>query len=290
MAALKLDQNQAKARFQSFRITLPAASGSQHPGPAVASALRASGPGMARPAASAPPMTIPPAFFLAASSARADVDAQAQWSRDYGDYIDAICKAIDLAHGIWMLTAKLRNVRIDGPIAVGLPGCLDGPELEAHINIFMLGAAAGLRGKGQLATKAIAQGVSKAFKMYQDGVTVPQLPWYPSFALVSGAAAPPTSNVPTPLLSLPSTGLSRLQCTSVVSLMKAGLSGASFPYSSELFTCVADAFEKAVMLWISAQQVTRVMGTGPVPGFRPPLMPGGPVVGGSIIAAPRHFA
>src|SRR6185503_21239842 len=51
---------------------------------------------------------------------------------------------------------------------------------------------------------AVAKGVSKCFKDWQDKVMVPGLPWYPAFAAFPGPMAPPMPNIPMPLIACPS--------------------------------------------------------------------------------------
>lgn len=308
MAQLNLDSNVAKLRFQSFRLTVPPPQSLNRPGPAVAQrantgAARAgisgtfssgASPGSSQSSASgatATPMTVPPALFLAASNSRADVDRQAGWTQEYGDYINAICDAIRLAHGQWKLQARLKNLRINASTALGGPGCVEGPELESMIkNGPGVAAGRGLFGSAGRATNAIARGISRAFKEYQDAIIVPGLAWYPAFVAFPGPMAPPMPNVPVPLISLPSVHLPRLRQDVVAAYMKSELGAASFPFSNELFISIADAFEKAMMIWIPAQMVMLVLGKGPVPTFAPPYVPVGPVVGGEIISQAGHFA
>ena len=42
-------------------------------------------------------------------------------------------------------------------------------------------------------------------------------------------------------------------------------------------------------IWQVSTMVTQVTGTGPVPTFAPPYVPGGPVVGGTAIMSPGGF-
>ena len=308
MPQLNLDSNVAKLRFQSFRLTVPPPESVNRPGPAVAqrantgaaravaggrfsSGASATGSQASGSGATATPMTVPPALFLAASNSRADVDRQAAWTQEYSEYINAICDAIRLAHGQWKVQAKLRNLRINASTALGGPGCVEGPELESMIkNGPGVVSGRGLFGSAARATNAIARGISKAFKEYQDHITVPGLAWYPSFVAFPGPMAPPMPNVPVPLVSMPSTHLPRLRQDVVAGYMKSELGAASFPFSNELFVSIADAFEKAVMIWIPTQMVMLVLGKGPIPTFAPPYVPVGPVVGGDIISRPGHFA
>jgi hypothetical protein len=56
-----------------------------------------------------------------------------------------------------------------------------------------------------------------------------------------------------------------------------------------LFDALATVLALSFTLWLAAQQVSLVLGTGPIPTFAPPLVPAGPVVAGQTIAAPGHL-
>jgi hypothetical protein len=46
----------------------------------------------------------------------------------------------------------------------------------------------------------------------------------------------------------------------------------------------------AFMVWLPMQMVMNVLGNGPVPGYAPPFVPVGPVVGGDNLAIPGSLA
>ena len=76
------------------------------------------------------------------------------------------------------------------------------PELESDIkNAPMVASFDGNKKKHR---DAVAKGVSKCYKDWQDQVTVPGLPWYPAFAAFPGPMAPPMPNIPVPLIACPS--------------------------------------------------------------------------------------
>src|SRR4029077_622845 len=106
--------------------------------------------------------------------------------------------AVVFAHTKWKALAKFKDIKIMAIAAIGAPGCLDGPELEADIKTAPTCAAfSGSKAKHR---DAVAKGVSKCFKDWQGMVTVPGLPWYPAFAAFPGPMAPPMPNIPTPLI------------------------------------------------------------------------------------------
>jgi hypothetical protein len=93
--------------------------------------------------------------------------------------------------------------------------------------------------------------------------------------------APPMPNVPSPFSIL----LHDANATSPSNLkmaMRSSLHG-NMDYCMEFFESVATAFQLPLFTWKMAQQVTRVMGTGPIPTFAPPYVPAGPVIGGWIV-------
>ena len=98
----------------------------------------------------------------------------------------------------WRLQAHFCNIQIMGQTAIGNPGCLQGPDLEPWI----LQAPGIYNASGYFKTlaTAVADGVASNFKQWQDGVSVPGLPWYPMFVAVAAPFAPPTPNIPMPLM------------------------------------------------------------------------------------------
>ena len=43
---------------------------------------------------------------------------------------------------------------------------------------------------------------------------------------------------------------------------------------------------RCLRMWLPQQMVVKVLGKGPVPTYKPPYVPVGPVVGGEVIEAP----
>lgn len=124
------------------------------------------------------------------------------------NFRNRLLKAVEYAHGMWRLQARFRNLIINGPTALGSPGCLAGPSLAPTIRSAPdVGTASGLE---EEIVDAVADGVSAAFAAWQGAVTVPGLPWYPAFAAWPGPMAPPTPNVPHPLIACVSGQSARL--------------------------------------------------------------------------------
>lgn len=199
---------------------------------------------------------------------------------------DAVTHAVDM----WKIMAGFRNVRIQGPTAIGTPGCLDGPELAPHVRtapsvVGWIDDEADLR-------DAVAEGVSGCFRTWQDSVMVPGLPWYPAFAAWPGPAAPPMPNVPSPLVALPGFGEAMITVPgNLESALIARLpDGLRVPAVERLMNALSLVLSLAFNTWLVSSQVMLVMGQGPVPTFAPPMVPVGPVMNGTIIPSAGHLA
>lgn len=273
---------QAKLRFCSFNLKLHAIAGSAGSAaslPGRSSAARR-GEAAAQQAGQAP-LPVPPALFRPASNQPADVAQQHKMHKIYSDYIDGISKAIVQAFDLWRVQAFLKGVVINGPTAIG--GSLEGPALEPHILAFAPSQSP-LHGS---VSPAIAKGISAAWLQTQRSVSVPGLPWYPSFAAFPGPLAPPTPNIPSPFVSL-TQDLSPTAAPALKQSMQSNLAG-RVEFAAELLDAMAFSFSLAIFTWRATQMVMMVLGKGPVPTFAPPYVPVGPVVGGDNIPTPGHL-
>ncbi len=208
-------------------------------------------------------------------------------SADQAAVIDAIKPAVKQAVDMWKISAHFSDLTIMAVSAVGAPGCLDGPELESHIRIHP--KVQSLSGLARDMANGIAEGFSDNFFLWQNAVTVPGLPWYPAFAAFPGPIAPPMPNVPMPLISCVSARASKIMVHSeiadaITQALPAPLSG-----ETAFINRVATGLALAASTWLGSAQVMNVLGHGQVPSFAPPYVPVGPVVGGTIIAAPGHL-
>jgi hypothetical protein len=60
-------------------------------------------------------------------------------------------------------------------------------------------------------------------------------------------------------------------------------------HHKELFDAIAQGVAACFLSWLPQQQVSLVLGKGPIPTFAPPFVPAGPVVAGDVISAPGHL-
>jgi hypothetical protein len=115
----------------------------------------------------------------------------------------------------------------------------------------------------------------EAFLDWADNVTIPGLPWYPAFALVSTSEAPEMPNVSTPLASLLSTGAVSMTPPSLAQALRSGLPGTEPSSAEAAITTFATEWGATFAVFVSTAMVQNVMGSGPVPS------PPGMVIGGS---------
>lgn len=191
---------------------------------------------------------------------------------------------------MWRLQAHFANIQIMGQSAIGVPGCLQGPDLKPWI----LQAPSVYNSTGLLKTLAdsVADAVSTNFKQWADFVTVPGLPWYPMFVAVASPFAPPTPNIPMPLVVCVSQNFSKLASPiQVETAIKSRLPDNFRIAEMDMFVYILSVhLANYFMQWMSSQNVMMVMGMGPVPTFNPPYVPVGPVVSGYVIPSPGHLA
>lgn len=203
---------------------------------------------------------------------------------------DKLLQAIKYGVDHWRLQAHFTNIQIMGQTAIGQAGCLQGPSLKPWI----LQAPGIYNAVGYFRTlaNAVADTVDNNFKQWQDFVTVPGLPWYPMFLAVGAPLAPPTPNIPMPLMVCVSQNFSKLASPSQLE------SGIRSNLPSEFKIAEMDMFIYMLSVsimsyfvqWMGSQNVMMVMGMGPVPTFNPPYVPVGPVVNGYVIPSPGHLA
>jgi hypothetical protein len=202
--------------------------------------------------------------------------------RQVEEFIDGICEAICSAWDQWQRQAALVGVMIEGAVASG--GRVLSPRWEP---LLLAGAPKGTVW-AQKRSAAIAGALGAAWTQYQASISVPGLPWYPSFTAVAGPVAPRTPNDPSPLAALTQTTapLSRLR---LQNQMTAGLQDRANLCDWEVFAAIAAAFERCFWRWCRSTLVTMVMGSGPAPAYSPPEVPAGPVVGGAANMIPGGF-
>lgn len=196
-------------------------------------------------------------------------------------YVSSMSNAILQALQLWRSTARLEGVRINGPVATG--GRLVTDPLEPLI---LARAPAGW----EVYSRAVAAGVHNQLRQFANEVSVPGLRWYPSFAAWPGPKAPPTPNVPSPLILLSAVASRNLTAGALTAAIFDKLPNPKPPCGKEVAIALAAGLEKALLAWLAAQPVSMVMGMGFVPTFAPPYVPVGPVVMGDNLPTPGHLA
>lgn len=178
----------------------------------------------------------------------------------------------------WLNSARVRGDRchVNFDVASSGPGVVTGTLPNGRVEQALLDAGA---------EADVASGWDDAFagawQTWVDGLTIPGLPWYPLFLTVPGPAAPVTPNVETPLGSLVSTGLWALHVDALDAALNAYIGDpASEPGAPEALRAFAAEISGRFHSNLG-YLLTGVLGTGPVPSYSPPLVPAGPVVGGS---------
>lgn len=263
----------ARLKFTSFNIKVPqgwrdpSGEAADHYGKAFKPEEKMTQPGM--------PMLVQPA-----SLNKYHTDTQKMHVSKIGGYIDAWCDAICSAWGQWQSLASMTGVMINAITAT--LGQVVGPPLTPLI----LASAPKASAMEMKYSNVIATVIGTTWLQYTATIKVPGLPWYPAFAAFPSPVAPPTPNVPCPVITLtqvpPQPAMMKQQ-------MVGQLADPQAPFHSELFEAICDAFDKCFKIWQTSTMVTNVLGTGPVPTFAPPYVPVGPVVGGVGTMTPGGF-
>jgi hypothetical protein len=268
-------QNLAKAKFISFKTTLPT-DWKQPQGEA--------GKQYTRAFKSSELVGIPPAppMFVPATVNKYHTDTAKKIGDQFATYIDGICSAICSAWSQWQSTAVMTGVMVNAVTAT--LGQVVGPP---WLPLIMASAPKGTPAEARF-SNAIATAISNGWMAYQSTIKIPGLPWYPAFAAFPGPFAPPTPNVPCPVIALTQVTVS-VSANALSGSMVGLLGDPTALHHKQLFDSVADAFEKCFMTWQTSTQVTNVLGAGPIPTFAPPFVPVGPVVGGVGNMPPGGF-
>lgn len=214
-----------------------------------------------------------PPLFQPATLNKYHTDTQKMHIAKIGAFIDKTCDAIASAWGQWQNMASMAGIVINAVTATA--GQMVGPPLTPII------LAQGAKGSPMETkyTTVIANVIGTAWLSYTATIKVPGLPFYPAFAMFPSPVAPPTPNVPFPLVALTQVTAS-IMPMAMKSQMVGMLADPTAPFHKELFESICDAFDKMFQVWQKTTMVTNVLGTGPVPSFAPPYSPAGPVVGG----------
>jgi hypothetical protein len=223
-----------------------------------------------------------PPLFRPASLNRYHTDAQKMHIAKYGEFIDGICDAICGAWGQWQNVASMTGIMVNAITAS--MGQVVGPPLTPMI--MMQGPKSSPMQMKYL--NAIANVIGPAWLSYTATIKIPGLPFYPAFAMFPSPVAPPTPNVPFPVIALTQVKVS-LTPALMKQQMVAQLADPRAPYHNELFESVCDAFDKMFTIWQTTTMVTNVLGGGAVPSMALPVPVPGPVTGGFASMPPGGF-
>jgi hypothetical protein len=203
---------------------------------------------------------------------------------------DKLISAVRYGVDMWRLQAHFCNIQIMGQTAIGTSGCLQGPSLKPWI--LQAPGIYNTTGYFRTLATAVAEAVDSNFRQWQEGVTVPGLPWYPMFVALAAPFAPPTPNIPMPLMVCVSQNFDKLASpTQIDNQIKAYLSDDFMIAEMDMFIYTLTVHLVNYFLsWLSSQNVMMVMGMGPVPTFNPPYVPVGSVINGYVIPSPGHLA
>jgi len=226
---------------------------------------------------------LPTNLFQQSTLNKYHVDSANDIGEKMAKYIEGICGATCDAIDNWMQIATIATVIIAGPVGTLVPGGVIGPPL---MPLIMAGAPQETEAELKYSL-AIANAMSSSWQAWQTGLMGTLM--YPPFAAFPGPVAPPTPNIPLPLITFSSAGEAMLSPSTLKSLMEANLADPEAAHSSELFDAYSKAFNSIFTIFKASTMVQNVMGTGPIPTFVPPFVPVGPVVGGMVIPAPGVF-
>jgi hypothetical protein len=208
------------------------------------------------------------------------VDAAGTIGEKLAAYVEGICGAICSAIDNWMKLSSVAGLLIMGPTGQLPPGSVLGPPLMPLI----FASAPKNSSQETKYSQAIASALGQGWQMWQAGLTGVLM--YPAFAAFPGPMAPPTPNVPVPLITLASAGESALSPAVLKDQMMANLGDSKAQHAGDLFDALSKAFSTCFQTFKASTMVQNVLGTGPIPTFAPPFVPVGPVVGGTSIPVP----
>jgi hypothetical protein len=268
-------QQLARQKFTSFALRVPTNWQDPSGDPAAKQYGDAFKPGEKATVPGTPPL------FIAASPNKYHTDTQKMLIAKIGGFIDKTCSAICFAWDKWQQMASMAGILVNGPVAAG--GQLIGPTLQPLI------MAQGAKDTPNLTkfTNVIATVISNAWLQFTTTVKVPGLPWFPAFVMITSPVAPPTPNLPCTFAQLVQVPVS-ISAEVMKGQMIAQLGDPQAPFAPQIFESICFAFEQCYNTWKMSTMV-QAKGTGPVPTFAPPVVPGGPVVAGVAVVTPGGF-
>jgi hypothetical protein len=222
------------------------------------------------------PPNAPKTLFREPTPNKYHVDTSRIIGGKYEAYIDGICEAISDAIDKWMSQAVIFCPLIMGPIGLVLPGNVVGPPIMG----FILSSAPKATPMEAAYSRAISTAIGLGWLQWHS-LLVGNLLFPPDFAVFPGPVHPPTPCLPKPLITFVSAGEAFLTPAMLKSNMEGLLGSPKSLHSSALFSAVSKGFFAAFQVFKATTIVQGVNGGGPVPVYAPPVVPAGPVLGGT---------
>lgn len=175
------------------------------------------------------------------------------------------------------------EVQIHGGNAHSVPGSLNGPGMRNLIkhNPYAIAFSQGPNNRlNKDYFDLVADIIGQRFDFWLSTFHVPPQLWYPMYSFLPMPAAPPSMNIPAMLINM---GYSRNFLTSV--------SGIRSELRSRMNSDLRDVVQESQIdgisadlsflfgNWLQTDVVSNILGSGQVPGFKPPFSFGGPVIG-----------
>jgi hypothetical protein len=194
----------------------------------------------------------------------------------YARYFSSVGSAVETTLRNWCANARMVGVVIQGPVASG--GQMLGADLASQL-LAVLPKETPERLK---LSNAVANGLAQQWRGFVAGVKVPGMPLFPPFAAVPAPFAPLVPGVPTPLASCCASVRTLLDEAPLKQALVRTLGNPPSPCAVPALEAVAAGLAKAMAPWLGGT-IMQLVGSGPVPSFRPPRVPVGPVVGGVAV-------
>jgi hypothetical protein len=192
---------------------------------------------------------------------------------EWTGWSEEVWQAVRSAVDVWKSKAHFRvrgdtggpSIIINLSTASGPAGCFASPSLIGDMMSRLAGKV-----PDDVARK-FTDGVNAAWQKWAAGVTVPGLPWYPSFTAVWAQTATPTPNIPMPLVAHVSANAGALTSRSELadSVRHAFGAQADEAATSRAIDRLAQLLSSRFVQWQSESMVTQVLGTGPAPNYKP---------------------
>lgn len=180
----------------------------------------------------------------------------------------------------WLAGAKIEGAKctVNSAWAHGIAGVFGtATDFQGAIKSALLQAGA----PNEVAT-AWDSGFRAAWWLWASNVTIPGLPWYPTFDLVPSSAATATQNPPTPLGLLVSSKVAEMSPALLAARIKYAIAPAQVtPAADAAITSFAATMSTKFAAFLLIGMVTNVQGSGNVPSYDPPKVPAGKVVNGT---------